>query len=165
METIQALSFRFPRSQGCSGFLCGMASAGSRPSGHRNHRLSSICPSLTPFFQQAGLKSVCRGGFGVVLYRIWARRRVSLEAPRHDQGYHGAFGHHDPPGGRAAVPAAPAWKGARTSGDVPPPARGALKRPHAQKREKRTKREEAFICEGARLGSFCARCYNIRLFY
>lgn len=42
-----------------------------------------------------------------------------------------------------------ARRGARTSGDVPPPARGALKRPHTQKREKRTKREEAFICEGA----------------
>ena len=56
-------------------------------------------------------------------------------------------------------------EGARTSGDAPPPARGAPKRPHTQKREKRTKREEAFICEGARLGSLRARCYNIRLFY
>ena len=79
--------------------FCGMVSAGSRPSGRCNHRLSSICPSLTLFFQQAGLKSVCRGGFGVALYRIWARRRVSLEAPRHDQGRYGAFGHHDLPRG------------------------------------------------------------------
>ena len=55
-------------------------------------------------------------------------------------------------------------EGARTSGDVPAPARGVPKRPRTQKREKRTKREEAFICEGARLGSFRARCYNICLF-
>ena len=101
MEMIQVPSSCFPRSQGYSGFLCGMASAGSRPSGRCNHRLSSICPSLTLLFQQAGLKSVCRGGFGVVLYRIWVRRRVSLEAPRRDQGYHGAFRHHDLPGGLA----------------------------------------------------------------
>ena len=87
--------FSFPQVTRLLWFFCGMASAGSRPSGRCNHRLSSICPSLTPFFQQAGLKTVRRGGFGVVLCRIRMRWRVLLEAPRHDQGRYGAFRHHD----------------------------------------------------------------------
>ena len=46
--------FSFPQVTRLLWFFCGMASAGSRPSGRCNHRLSSIRPSLTPFFQQAG---------------------------------------------------------------------------------------------------------------
>ena len=85
---------------------------GTPPCRIADHRLSSICPSLPPLFQQGGPQCRRRSNSS----RFGSRMRV---------------------------------EGARTSGDVPPPARGALKRPHTQKREKRTKREEAFICEGA----------------
>ena len=52
-------------------------------------------PEFDPVFSTSRVESVCRGGLGAVLCRIRMRRRVSLEAPRHDQGRYGAFGHYD----------------------------------------------------------------------
>ena len=41
-------------------------------------------PEFDPVFSTSRVESVCRGGFGAVLYRIRMRWRVLLEAPRHD---------------------------------------------------------------------------------